>query len=210
MVKAISLFNNIKTKMFCKIRQYKSLKKLDTPKVEPLKRDIFELSSKDGMPEVINYSPPIIGGLFDAGIKDKRFAIFGTEYHAYNFEGYDNKFPCHYVCIDSCGDRRLKPHVFLKIVEIRPEFARQGIYKNAIKKLAEVAKNDKDCEGRIILNAHKIEGPEMTQIPSPSLAHWKCGFRFANEENNEIMKKVLNGELPPESAPEGYMYYSLI
>ena len=49
----------------------------------------------------------------------------------------------------------------------------------------------------------------MTKIPSPSLAHWKCGFRFADENNNKIMKRVLNGDLPLENAPEGYMYYSL-
>lgn len=210
MIKAVSIFNNLQTKMSCGIKRCKSFFNYGTPKLKLLKKDVFELSSKNKPPEVLTYSPPIYSGAFDSGIDDPRFVVFETEYSAYNFEGFGNKFPNWYVCIDSYRNRRLKPHVFLKIVEIKPEFARQGIYKNAIKKLAETVKKDKECEGRIILSACKMESPDMTKIPSPSLAHWNCGFRFAKEENNKIMEKVLKGELPPESAPEDYMYYSLI
>ena len=115
-----------------------------------------------------------------------------------------------YVCIDSNGDRRLLPHVYIIVAEVRPEYARQGAYKNAIKKLLEQLNDDADCQGRIILDARKISAPNMTKIQSPSLAHWKCGFRFVREKDNIIMQKVLAGELPPEKAPEGTMYYPLI
>ena len=176
----------------------------------PLEKDVFELSTKKRLPEVLSYSPNIIEGIFDAGIKEPRIKYFNTNFRAYNFEGYDCEFPAEYVCIDSRGDRRIKPHIFIDFVEVKPEYARQGAYSNLIKQLAVIAKEEKDCEGRIILNARKIERPGTAQIPSPSIAHWKCGFRFANKEDNKIMHRVLNGELPPEQAPEGYMYYALI
>ena len=207
MIKSINLFNYIKTNTIQKFRKYSGSFRFNLPKLIELKHDLFEY--RKGMPEVLTYSPQIYEGKYPSGIKDNRFLLFETEYKAYDFEGYDNIFPNNYVCIDSIGDRRLKPHIYLKIAEIKPEFARQGAYTSAIKKLVNTAKNDIECEGRITLEAHKIEGPLTAHIPSPSLAHWKCGFRFANEENNKIMKRVLNGELSLEAAPEGTMYYPL-
>ena len=204
MISGISFFSRIKTNTLQKIYKYKNQIKSNMPKLQLLKHDFFEF--KDGMPDVLVYNPPIMEGKFYTGINDSRFELFCAEYRAYNFEGYE-KFPSKYVCIDSVGDRRLKPHVYLKYVEIKPEFARKGIYSNAVKKLVELAKLDRECEGRIILDARKIEGSEMTQIPSPSLAHWKCGFRFVNKEDNKIMERVLKNELPLEDAPEGTMYF---
>lgn len=204
MIDKITLFKNKSVNLF---RNYVKQLNFYLPKLKSLKRDILEL--KKGMPEVLMYSPPIIEGEFYTGIRDKRFVNFCAEYHAYNFEGYE-KFPNDYVCIDSNGDRRLKPHVYFKYVEIKPEYARQGIYSNAVKKLIELVKLDRECEGRIILDARKVESPTMTKIPSPSLAHWKNGFRFVNLENNEMMERVLKGELSLEAAPEGTMYFPLI
>ena len=190
-----------------KIRKCTNFYSQSITKLKQLKHDVFEL--REGMPEVLFNSPPIYLGKFNSGIKDCRFKQFATEYRAYNYEGYDNKFPNDYVCIDSNGERRLKPHLYLDYVEIRPEFAHQGVYSNAMKKLALLAKYEKDCEGRIILESKKMIKENITQIPSPSIAHWKCGFRFANEKNNEIMQQVLLENLPPEAAPEGTMYLKL-
>ena len=208
MIKSINVFSNIKTRTVNKIHSYTSSIKSKFPKLSQLKQDIFEL--REGKPEVLLNSPPIIQGKFNSGIKDCRFKAFATEYRAYNYEGYDNKFPNDYVCIDSKGERRLKPHLYLDYVEVKPEFARQGLYSNAIRQLALFAKYEEGCDGRIILEARKMTQEDVTKIPSPSIAHWKCGFRFANEKNNEMMQQVMLGNLPPEAAPEGTMYYSLI
>lgn len=207
MIEKVSFFQHWKTKAINKLHTSVNSVKYGVSGIKQLKQDIFEL--KKGMPEVLSYSPPIIEGHFYTELKDIRFASFSTKFQAYNFEGFDDKFPNDYVCIDSKGDRRLKPHVYLQYVEIKPEYARKGIYSRTVKKLIQQVKNDKECEGRIILDARKIESPNMTKIPSPSLAHWKCGFRFIDEENNNIMQKVLKGELPLEDAPEGTMYFPL-
>lgn len=175
----------------------------------PLAKDTVELSAATQSPEILPNNPMIIIGKFNSGINDSRFESFWTEYRAYDFQGYDNHFPNNYLCIDSMGDKRLKPHIYLNMVEVKPEFARQGVYSEAIRKLIEVSKKE-GCEGRIILDSMKIESPTMTKIPSPSLAHWKNGFRFANPENNKIMERVLKGELPLEDAPSGTMYLPVI
>ena len=207
MITGISFFCKIKTSTLRKVCKYKNHLKFDLPKLKQLKQDLVEL--KEGIPEILTDNPPIYTGVYHHEVKDPRFLFFNMEYRAYNFEGYDTKFPNKYVCIDSKGERRLKPHVYIKMVEIRPEYARQGIFTRTMKKLTNLIKKDEECEGRIILDARKIEGSEMTQIPSPSLAHWKCGFRFVNKEDNKIMERVLRKELPLEDAPEGTMYYSL-
>ncbi len=205
MIIRYNFINNVKINTINKVRKLISPLKLSIPKFEQLKKDIFEL--KEGMPDVLMNNPPIYTGKYDFGLKDRRFIAFDAEYRAFDFEGYDTKFPNDYVCIDSKGDRRLKPHVYLKFVEVHPEFARQGAYKGAIKRLVEFVKFDNECQGRISLDARKVESPTMTKIPSPSVAHWKCGFRFVNKEDNKVMQKVLAGELPLENAPEGTMYY---
>ena len=208
MIGKINLFENVKTTVINKINKLtQPVHKFNIPKLKQLKQDIFEL--KEGTPDVLPNNPPIVIGRYNSGIKDDRFVLFATEYRAYEHEGYDGKFPNNYVCIDKKGDRRLKPHVYISIIEVKKEYARQGAYSEAIKKLIEHVKNDKECEGRIILSSIKISTPNTAKIPSPSLAHWKSGFRFADEKNNKIMQNVLEGKLPLEDAPEGYMYYPL-
>lgn len=187
----------LKTKAITKISAFKYV-----PEIR-LSKSIFQYPKP---PEVLNCNPNIIIGNLYTDIKDDKIKSFWTEYRAYNFEGYDNVFPNNYICIDSRGDRRMKPHIHIDLVEVKSEYGRQGAYKNAIKKLIEISKRE-GCEGRITLDSLKINHEGSAKIPSPSLAHWKCGFRFANEENNKIMQKVLRGELPPEAAPEGSMYY---
>ena len=206
MINKINIFKVLKTKTVSRLQRY-IYKRFGIPKLNQLKKDTFEYSEKS--PEILSYSPPIIDGSLSTKIQDSRFYALNTEYRAYNFEGTDTKFPENYVCIDSHGDRRLKPHVYIDLVAIQPEYARKGIYSKTIKKLAQIALLEDGCEGRMILEARKVKLKCKTDIPSPSLAHWKNGFRFVDNEKNIIMQKVLAGELPLESAPEGTMYYSL-
>jgi len=211
MIKSISSIKNISYKALKRVQSFVLTNNIFSPKLaKPLDKDVFELSAKKKQPEVLTFNPQIIIGKFESGIKDSRFKYFNTEYRAYDYEGYDNIFPAEYICIDSKGERRLKPHIYLNLVEVKPEFAKKGLYSKAIKQLETIALAEEGCDGRIILDARRIEGPYVAKIPSPSLAHWKCGFRFAEDNNNKIMEKVLKGELPPEEAPEGTMYYAFI
>ncbi len=211
MIKSIATIKNISYRTIRSVRDFVVSKHIFSFKLQkPLEKDVFELSSRDGLPEVLMHCPPIYEGKFESGIKDFRLSSFATEYRAYNFEGYGDKFPSEYVCIDSKGDRRLRPHIYLNFVEVKPEYARLGVYKNAMKKLVQRAKLEEDCQGRIILDARNLSNYVTTQNPCPSLAHWKCGFRFVNEENNKIMERIMKGELPVTDAPEGTMYYASV
>ena len=178
------------------------------PKIKQLCKDIFVPSVKSEVIDVLPNTPITVVRVFDSKIDDTRLKYFATEFKAYNYKTSDIFFPNRYLCKDSSGEIRLKPHIYLSFVMVKPEYARQGAFTNVMKQLIEVAKNDSECEGRIILHATKMKTPGMVKIPSPSLAYWKCGFKFANEEDNKIMGKVLNGELPLEKAPEGIMYYA--
>ena len=208
MIKAIS-YRNISNKVQISLKKICSRPFWGKFKLNQLNKDTVELSNSVKAPEVLKSNPCIIIGDAYTSVKDDRLKEFLTEYRAYDFQGYDNKFPNNYLCVDSAGDIRLKPHIYLKYVEVKPEFARQGVYSEAIKKLIEISKKE-GCEGRITLDSMAIEGYDVARIPSPSLAHWKNGFRFAEPENNKIMEKVLRGELPPEDAPTGSMYLEIL
>ena len=207
MIKGIS-YQDIKSKIKTTFYRFHNLPLCRNPKLQALENDTLILSEAAKTHKRLSDKPYIVQGKFNSGINDDRFEVFLTEYRAYDFPGYDNKFPSNYTFVDSLGDTRLRPHIYLKMVEVKPEFARQGVYSEAIKKLIEASKRE-GCEGRITLDSMQIEREGMTQIPSPSLAHWKAGFRFANSENNSIMEKVLRGELPLEQAPTGSMYLEL-
>ena len=211
MIGKISFLKKIQSKALYGIQYCKRfMSERSQFKMKTLNQDKFERSVNKDSPEILWDNPGIIEGKFNSGVNDERLMAFSTEYRAYNFEGYESKFPNSYVCIDSKGDRRLKPHIYLNMVAVKPDFARQGVYLNAMRELAEAAKLEKGCEGRIVLDARKIYSDDFVSIPSPSLAHWKCGFRFIDEEKNRIMQKVLMGELSPADAPEGTMYYAFI
>lgn len=208
MIKGISYDKNIKSRVATAFNKLNNFSFLGNTKLSPLEKDTVTLSKSEKIIPKLSDKPYIIMDEFDSGIKDDRFNLFLTEYRAYDFQGYDNKYPDNYLFVDSLGDTRLKPHIYLKFVEVKPEFARQGAYSEAIKKLIEVSKKE-GCEGRITLDSMEVECEGMTKIPSPSLAHWKVGFRFANPEDNKTMEKVLKGELTPEQAPTGSMYLEL-
>ena len=198
---------NISSKVQTGLKNLCSRPFLGKIKLNQLARDTVELSDSAKAPEILKEKPGIVIGKFDSGIKDDRLKNFWTEYRAYNFEGYGDRYPNNYICIDTKGERRLKPHIYLNMVEVKPDFARQGVYSKALKSLIEASKKE-GCEGRITLDSLKVSYAE-TKIPSPSIAHWKNGFRFADPENNKIMQKVLKGELPLDQAPEGSMYLEI-
>lgn len=164
--------------------------------------DTFQHEKK---PEVLKIKPDIQLDAFDTGIKDERLECFWTEKRAYNYPMSGEEFPPDFLCIDSTGRQRIKPHIYLNMIEVKPEYARQGVCSKIEHEIIKFAE-EHGFEGRVILDSTKIESPTMTKIPSPALAHWKNGFRFACQKYNEIMKRVLSGELPPEKAPEGTMY----
>ena len=158
-------------------------------------------------PDVLKFNPTIKLGVLKTGIKDNRLENLWIEKRAYTYPATKDSYPAKFICIDSNGQTRIKPHIYLNMIEVKPEFARQGVCSKIEHKIIKLAKR-LGFGGRVILDATKIESPEMTKIPSPSLAHWKNGFRFTRPEYNRIMKRVLKGELPPEDAPEGTMYWA--
>ncbi len=180
------------------------------PKLKQLCKDVFVPQKKSGTIEVLPNTPVSIVKTFDSKINDNRLKYLATQFKAYDYIASDITFPDRYLCRDSKGELRLKPHIYLSFIAVKPEHARQGVCTNTLQKLIEIAKNDSKCEGRIILHSTKIESPSMINIPSPSLAYWKCGFRFADESDNKIMEKVIKGELPQDKAPQGIMFYSNI
>lgn len=206
MIKSISVVNKIRTFATNKLHCYIDKFKLNFPKLKKLEGDVFESGDK---PEILFSIPKTVETKINSGINDKRILHMSTEYRGYSLEGCDNEFPNKYICIDPNGIRRLKPHIYLNYFEVRSEYARKGVYSQTIKKLTKFSKETEGCGGRIILDARNMNKYASTQIPSPALAHWKCGFRFADKKNNKIMEQVLNGELPLEKAPEGIMYLTI-
>ena len=207
MIKGIELFKSLKTIAVKKLHNYTNPIRFNFPKLNQLEHDVFEYRADK--PETLFFIPEIIEKKFNSGIINKRLLHLDTECRAYGVVESKNTFPNEYICIDPNGNRRLKPHIYINYVEVKPEYARKGVYSKTIKQLAKIAKGTDNCEGRIILDARNMNNYSSTQIPSPALAHWKCGFRFADESNNKIMERVLNGELPLEKAPEGIMYLPL-
>ena len=205
MIKKISFIRNYVKSIYQKGQQFCEHKNAILFQNASLTEDVIQISKKSKVSVLAN-NPNILNRKYNSGIEDIRLKSFDTEYRAYDFVERNCSFPNEYICVDLGGKRRLKPHIYLNMVEVRPEFARQGVYANAIRELRNEALSKKECGGRIILDARKMNDYTETQISSPAIAHWKCGFRFVNEENNIIMQKVLLGKLPPESAPEGLMY----
>jgi len=208
MIEKITLVNNLAKSMYQKCQQLYKSKSTALFRNMHLTEDVVQLSDKSQVSVLTDIST-IIKRKYNSKINDIRLSSFDIEYRANSFEGPNSKFPAGYINVDSAGKRRLKPHLYINMVEVRPEFARQGVYANAIRELKQESLLEKGCEGRIILDARKMNDYTDTQISSSSIAHWKCGFRFANEENNKIMQKVLLGKLPPEAAPEGLMYLAI-
>lgn len=208
MTKGISYYKSITRRIGTTFSKLHNMSFSGKTNLAPLERDTVTLSNKAKTTPKLSDKPCIIIGKIDSGVKDDRFNLFAAEYRAYDYPGRNSKYPANYLFVDSLGDTRLKPHIYLNLVEVKPEYARQGAYSEAIKKLIEASKRE-GCEGRITLDSMVMEYEGMTKIPSPSLAHWRVGFRFAEPESNKIMEKVLKGEFPPEQAPTGSMYLDL-
>ena len=199
MIKSISSTMNLSRSLCC-IKKCESIVNIPMLKHVPPEKDIYVKGTADLFAEKIE---PLKVEINEIGINE-----LTAEKHSYTKTFRDEIFPEEYVCKDLNCITRLKPHIYIKMIEVKPEYARQGICSKIEQKIIEMAKNN-EFEGRVVLNSAKIEAPDMTQIPSPSLVHWKNGFRFADKNNNEIMEKVMSGELPLEDAPEGTMYYPL-
>ena len=141
---------------------------------------------------------------YNTGIKDNRISQLGVTKRV-NFPVFDkSEFPISYLFEDSNGMLRQKPHLYFGLLEVKPEFARQGIGTAVLKHVIECSKKE-GYEGRVMLDAIGFPGTK-TYIPSPALQTWKAGFRFVDESKNKIMEEVQKGIRPLTDAPTGTMY----
>lgn len=141
---------------------------------------------------------------FETGISDYRLAMLKVEKRV-NCDIGNTDYPIDYTFMNEYGQIRLKPHLYLDGIQVKKEYARQGVCYNTEKQIVELSKKE-GLGGRVILLADKM--PEAdTPIVRSSLAHWKSGFRFCDDSLNKIMEKVQRGELPKEAAPLRFMYY---
>ena len=156
-----------------------------------------ELKLKDFLPVIT---------IYDTGMRDNRLEGLIVEKREKMLKNC--LVPPEYTYTDEQGVDRLKPHLFIKHIVVKPEFLRQGVCKAVEQKVIQLSK-DEGFEGRVLLESSFIKGTE-NYIPNPALAHWANGFRFYGYNNAKQMAEVLNGNLPPEKAPGGTMYYPII
>ena len=141
---------------------------------------------------------------YNTGISDHRISKLGVTKRV-NFPVFDKtEFPASYLFEDLNGMIRQKPHLYFNLLEVKPEFARQGIGTSVLKHVIECAKKE-GYEGRVMLDAIGFPGTK-TYIPSPALQTWKVGFRFVDENKNKIMEEVQARLRPLTDAPVGTMY----
>ena len=144
-------------------------------------------------------------------ISDSRLAqpIQLKEHSNYIFDATDlndinPNFAKQYLYKDSFNQVRQKEHLYLEIIQVQKEHQRNGIASKMLKEIQELS--SRRYNEKLTLSAYPPPGTEG-QIPSPSLAYWSKGFRFTQESVNKQMLKVLNGELPLNEAPCGYMFW---
>ena len=141
---------------------------------------------------------------YNTGNKDYRISQLGVTKRV-NFPVFDkSEYPVSYLFEDANGMIRQKPHLYFGLLEVKPEFARQGAGTAALKHVIECSKQE-GFEGRVMLDAIGFPGTK-TYIPSPALQTWKVGFRFVDENKNRIMEEVQKGIRPLTDAPVGTMY----
>ena len=155
------------------------------------------VKNKDFLPEII---------LYDTGIKDTRLKSLIVEIR--NRMIQQSPVPPEYTYIDKYGIIRLKPHLYIKEIIVKPEFLRQGACHDAEKRIIQLSQEE-GFEGRVLLDSAPIRGTEA-YIPNPSLAHWANGFRFYSSNTTKQMLDALNGKFPIELGPGGCMYYPVI
>lgn len=143
---------------------------------------------------------------YDIGIKDSRLQGLIVQKRE-NMLQYC-LVPPEYIYTDEDGVNRLKPHLYIKYIVVKPEFLRQGVSRDVAKRVVELSKKE-GFEGRVLLDSSPIKGTR-SYISNPAIAHWANGFRFYGKNDLEQMLSVLNGERPPEEAPGGTMYYPIL
>ncbi len=151
-----------------------------------------------------NFLPKI--ELYDTEIKDFRLKSLIVEKRERMLQ--QHPVPPEYTYVDEYGITRLKPHLFIKEITIKPKFLRQGACRNTEKQIVELSKKE-GFEGRVLLESSPIKGTR-DYIPNPALAHWANGFRFYSSQSTEQMLDVLNDIRSPYEGPEGCMYYPII
>lgn len=154
-------------------------------------------SKKDFLPEV---------SIIDTGINDFRLESLIVEKRERMIQ--QHLLPPEYLYVDQYGINRVKPHLFIKKIIVKPEFLRQGVCREAEQKIVQLSK-DEGMEGRVILFSSPIKG-KNSYIQNPTLAHWANGFRFYGSDYVRQMLEVLNGERTAQNAPVGCMYYLII
>jgi GNAT superfamily N-acetyltransferase len=126
--------------------------------------------------------------------------------YIYAKNGYENlnpNFVKQYLYKDEFNQVRQRNNLYLDIIQVKPEYQRQGVASRLMDELIKMSKEK--YNGKFTLSALPPGGTEG-QIPSPSLAYWSKGFRFTSEPSNIQMLKVKNGELPLTDAPCGIMF----
>lgn len=162
--------------------------------------------SKNSLSKVINdkdFLPNIV--LYDTGICDFRLKSLIVEKRERMLQQYP--VPPEYTYIDQYGTTRLKPHLFIKEIIVKPEFLRQGACRDAENRIVELSREE-GLEGRVLLMSSPINGTR-DYIPNPALAHWANGFRFYSSSLAQLMLNVLDGLSAPEYGPAGCMYYPI-
>jgi len=154
------------------------------------------VSNKDFLPEIVSY---------DTGINDFRLKSLIVQKR--NKMIPQSPVPPEYTYIDKYGITRLKPHLYIKEIIVKPEFLRQGVCRDAEKKIVQLSK-DAGFEGRVLLDSAPIRGTEA-YIPNPTLAHWANGFRFYCSNATKQMLDALNGKSQIKFGPGGCMYYPI-
>lgn len=217
MVRIDSLFKLASKETGFGVRRWTKPENLEGLRYAPFAKD-YEKLSKDAL-QVQKAKPKFSFGkkrclqgvqpeisTFDTGINDNRLAMLKVEKRV-NCDIGNTDYPIDYTFMDEYGQIRLKPHLYLDGIQVKSEYARQGVCYSTEKQIVELSRKE-GYGGRVILLADKMTNAD-TPIVRSSLAHWKSGFRFCDDSSNKIMERVQKGELPQESAPLGYMYYPL-
>ncbi len=110
----------------------------------------------------------------------------------------DTEFPRDYF-VKSDGKNILKPHYFIKF--LWGDGNREGT--NFVQDVVIKSLNDKRSNGRVILEAKKIDART-----SPAGFYYRLGFRFLNEKFNKILQqwKLAGGTKFDAPDLEGKMY----
>ena len=150
-------------------------------------------------------SPTVIVRHLKSGIEDGRLERFMVTNHIKEHKMFP--VPDYYTYVGEDGYTYVKPHLYINMIQVKREFLRQGVCKEIEQKIVELSKQ-MGYEGRVLLTSTCIQGTQ-DMIPSPTIAHYKNGFRFYNEAMNNLVEKIIRGEVPVESTPHGTMYYPL-